>query len=424
MRNFYNSFSVSLMLSTLLVFSATAQKARLPEALVGEALARNPELNYYRAEIAAAKGGLRTAGTIRNPEVSTHAGYKDNRDNGSSGEGGTFALSAEQTFEYPGRIALRTAIAKRDLGLAELRLAQFEASLAAHVRALTYGVLLAQEKVGPLREISGRFEALTSILKEREPAGTTALLEMQVIEANSFAFQRQRREAVTSVKTLLVQLNQVCGRSADDPVQIEEGRVAFTTNPSLTSILGRVRQHSFEIRIRETELAQQGFRVSLSKNERYPAVAVGPYYSYEKAADREQQVGIGISLPLPLWDRNAGNIQTAKAREEQARATLLATQQDVERRAAENATVFQSKTEEIALWQADTFQKFRESAALADRNYQLGSVPLALYIETQKQYLELVNSALEIKKEALQAAQELEVLTGLRLYKMEQAGDR
>lgn len=391
------------------------------DELVQEALHQNPELNFYISEIGAAKGGLKTAGTIRNPELSTHAGYKNTRDSGASGEGGTFALSADQTFEYPGRVALRKAIAKRDVGLAELRLAQFELSLAARVRALAYGVLLAREKLAPLREISGRFEALTNILKQREPAGTTAILETQIIDANSLTFQRQEREAATSGKTLLVQLNQLCGRPVDDPVQLESGRVAFLKSPSITSVLARVSEHSFEIRIREAELAQQGFRVSLSKNERYPAIAVGPYYSYEKAADREQQVGIGISLPLPLWDRNAGNIQTAKAREEQARASLLTTLREVERRVAENATLFQNKTDEIDRWQADTFQKFRESAELADRNYRLGSVPLAVYIETQKQYLELVSSVLEIKKEALQAAQELEILTGLRLYKMEQA---
>ena len=67
------------------------------------------------------------------------------------------------------------------------------------------------------------------------------------------------------------------------------------------------------------ELAQQGFKVALSKNERYPAFAVGPYYSQENAADKEQQVGVGISVPLPFWDRNTGNIEKSRAREQQAK---------------------------------------------------------------------------------------------------------
>jgi cobalt-zinc-cadmium efflux system outer membrane protein len=166
-------------------------------------------------------------------------------------------------------------------------------------------------------------------------------------------------------------------------------------------------------------LAQQGFKVSLSKNERYPAIAVGPYYSQENAADKEQQAGIAISVPLPFWDRNTGNIQTSKAREQQARASLLTTEREVERRVAQGATILQAKREEIEKWQAGTIARFHDATELADRNYRLGGVPISIYVETQKQYLEVLGALHEIKKEALQAAQELEILTGLKLYKAE-----
>jgi hypothetical protein len=44
-----------------------------PAALVRQALANNPELRFYAAEIGAAEGALKTAGTIRNPELNTQA---------------------------------------------------------------------------------------------------------------------------------------------------------------------------------------------------------------------------------------------------------------------------------------------------------------------------------------------------------------
>jgi cobalt-zinc-cadmium efflux system outer membrane protein len=399
--------------------SSVARIQTTPAALVRQALANNPELKFYAAEIAAAKGTLKTAGTRRNPELNTQAGYKNARDNsgGLSGEGGTFALSANQTFEYPGRIALRKAIAKGDINLADLHLAQFRVTLAARVRALVYGVLIANEKLITMREVADRFEALNNVLAQRELAGTTPILEARIIEANTLTLRRQEREAALAAKTPLVQLNQLCGRPVTAPLQLTEARVVFTEAPPLRSLLDSADARAFEIRIRQAELAQQGFKVSLSRNERYPAITVGPFYSYEKAADREQQVGIGFSVPLPLWDRNAGNIQTAKAREEQAQASLLTAQREVERRVAESAAIFQAKREEIDKWQADTLQKFRESAESADRNYRLGAVALPVYVEAQKQYLEIVGALQEMKKDALQAAQELEILTSLKLYR-------
>jgi cobalt-zinc-cadmium efflux system outer membrane protein len=392
------------------------------DELVREALAKNPELSFYTAEIAAARGAWKTAGTIRNPELSTQAGYKNTRDNssGSSGAGGTLALSANQTLEYPGRIALRKAVAEGDISLAELHLAQFRIALGARVRALVYGVVVAQERLGAVREVADRFEGLSNVLAQREPAGVTPELEARIIEGHALTLRRQEREAELAAKITFAQLNQLRGQPANAALQLDPARVVLIELPAMPRLLQRARTYAVEIRIREAELAQHGFKVSLSKNERYPAITIGPYYSYEKAADREQQAGVGLSLPLPLWDRNSGTIETSKAREQQAQAALLASRRDVERRVAESAANFQAKREEIDKWQVDTLQKFRDAAESSDRNYRLGAVPVSIYVETQKQYLEITGVLLDVKRDALQAAQELEILTGLRLSKTEQ----
>jgi outer membrane protein, heavy metal efflux system len=391
-----------------------------PEALVAEALAHNAELNFYRAEIAAAKGGLKTAGTRRNPELDLQAGYKNTRDKSGStlGEGAAWALSVNQTFEYPGRIALRKAIAEGDVRLAELHLEQFRVTLATRVRALAYTISIAREKFAGAREVADRFQSLSEILSQRQPAGVTPLLETRIIDANTLTLRRQEREAALTEKTAVAELNQLRGQPTSTPLQVSSAQFGFV-QVSLQALLDAARRNGFDIRIREAELVQQGFKVSLTKNERYPAIAVGPYYSQENAVDKEQQVGIGVSLPLPFWDRNVGNIESSKARERQAQASLLTTQREIERRVAQSAAIFQAKREEIEKWQADTVTKFRETAELADRNYRLGAVPISVYVETQKQYLEVLGAVHDLKKDALQAAQELEILTGLKLYKSE-----
>jgi cobalt-zinc-cadmium efflux system outer membrane protein len=397
--------------------SSVAPDRTTPARLVRQALANNSELKFYAAEIAAAKGTLKTAGTIRNPELNTTAGYKNARDNfgGASGEGAAWSVSVNQTFEYPGRIALRKAIAKGDVNLAELQLQQFRLTLAARVRTLAYSISIAEERSMAAREVADRFQGLSDILAQRPPAGVTPLLETRIIDANMLNFRRQEREAVLAAKTAAAELNQLCGRPAEATLQVSAGELNFL-EMSLQTLVGTARANAFDIRIRQRELAQEGFKVALAKNERFPAIAVGPYYSQENAADKEQQAGIGISLPLPLWDRNVGNIETSKARQQLAQASLLTTQREVERRVTQSAATFEAKRQEIAKWQVATVAKFRDTAEVADRNYRLGGVALPVYVETQKQYLEIAGALQEMKKDALQAAQELEILTGLKLY--------
>ena len=165
--------------------------------------------------------------------------------------------------------------------------------------------------------------------------------------------------------------------------------------------------------MRQVELEQQGFKVELAQKDAYPSFTVGPYFSQERASDRENQFGIGISMPLPLWNRNEGNIETAMARQKQAETSMYVTQRTVERQVVEKALMYQTKLTEMAKWRPESVAEFRKAAALADRHYRLGAVPIATYVELQKQYLEAVEALLETRREALDAAQQLECSPGL-----------
>jgi cobalt-zinc-cadmium efflux system outer membrane protein len=410
----------SVTASAIVLVCARAA-AETPEALVKQALQRNPEFNFFVAEIAAAKGAVRTAGTVRNPELSTEVGYKNSRERsgGASGDGAILALSLRQTFEYPGRIALRKAIASHDLVLADLHLQQFRLTLAAHVRSLAYASTSAHERMKAVQQVASRTQALNDVLKQRPIAGVAPQLEAQIISANLLTFQRQERESILAEKTIAAELNQLCGRPADAELTVSAGPIVFAAL-SVPKLLDTARSNAFDIRIRQVELAQQGFKVALSKNERFPAVAVGPFYSLENAIDREQRVGVGVSLPLPLWDSNLGNIASSKAHQQQAEASVAVAAREVERRVTQTAAALQAKRAEIETWNTGAIAKFREASELADRSYRLGAIPLTTYVEIQKQYLEAIGAFNDAQKDALEAAQTLEILTGQKLYREEQ----
>lgn len=406
--------------SAILLVCASAL-AETPQKLVQQALERNPELNFFVAETAAAKGAVRTAGTVRNPELNSEVGYKNSRESsgGTMGDGAVLAFSVSQTVEYPGRIALRKAIANHDLTLAELHLEQFRLTLAARVRSLAYAMTSAHEKTKAVQEVASRTQALNDVLKQRPLPGIAPQLEAQIITANLLTFQRQERESALAEKTIAVELNQLCGRSANSALILNAGPIVFTA-VSVPSLVNASRSNAFDIRIRQVELARQGFKVALSKNERFPAIAVGPFYSLENAIDREQRVGLGISLPLPLWDRNVGNIESSRARQQQAEASLALAEREVERRVTQTAATLESKRAEIETWKTGALAKLREATELADRNYRLGAVPLTTYVEIQKQYLEAISAFHDAQNDALEAAQTLEILTGRKLYREEQ----
>jgi len=383
------------------------------DALVAGVVEHNPELNFYRAEIAAAKGGRRTAATWANPEASGTLGQKSVRGGGLSLEGVAWSVSVQQPIEWPGRVPLRKAIANRQTQLAELGFAQFKTTLAARTRTLAYNLFAAQEKAAAAHEVAERFQQLREVLVQRDPAGLTPLLETRIIEATELILKRKSSEAALETQAALLELNQLRGRPWTQPLQMSSPRLTFAAAPEMNTLLGAAQTNNFELQMRRVELEQQGFKVSLAQKEKYQAFKVGPYVSQERAGDREQQIGIGVSLPLPLWNRNKGSVETATARQQQAETSLLVTQRDIGRRVVEKALTYQTKLGEMTQWRPESIEEFRKAAELADRHYRLGAVPVATYVELQKQYLEAVEALLDTKREALEAAQEIQRLTGL-----------
>jgi len=391
------------------------------EALVADVLEHNPELNFYRAEIAATQGERRTAAAWANPEISTTAGQKKVTAGGLSAEGVAWSVGVQQTFEWPGRIPLRKAIANHQIQLAELGFAQFKSSLAARARTLAYALFAAQEKAAAAMEVADRFQQLREVLVQRDPAGLTPQLETRIIEATELTLQRKSTEAALAAQSALLELNQLRGQPWTQTIKVESVRLAFAAAPDSEILLAAAQTNNFELRMRQVELEQQGFKVSLAKKEGYPALTVGPYFSQEKAGDREQQVGVGISLPLPLWNRNKGNIETATARQQQAETSMFVTRRTIERQIVQQALTYQTKLAEMGKWRPESVDEFRKAAELADRHYRLGAVPITTYVELQKQYLEAVEALLDTRREALEAGQQIQLLTGLEFNAVQTA---
>lgn len=383
------------------------------DSLVAEALDKNPELDFYEAEIAAAKAGRKSAGALANPELSGGIGQRRVTAGNISAEGVAWSASLIQPFEWPGRLGLRKAIANRDIELAELGRERFKIALAGRVRSLAYGVFAAQEKSATAGEVAERFKALREVLTQRDPAGLTPLLETRVIEATELNAQRKASEASLAAQSALLELNQLRGVPTETQFVISKTQLDFRPSSEKESLLAIARTNNFELRMRAVELAQQGFRVKLAKNERYPALAIGPTFTEEKVGDdREQIIGVGVSLPLPLRNRNGGNITAAKARQHQAEVSFNLAQRDTERQVITAAITYETKLREMAKWRPDSVQHFKDAAELADRHYRLGAVPISTYVELQQQYLEAVESLLDTKREALEAAAQLEQLIG------------
>ena len=262
-----------------LVLLAASLRAQTPPAensavplptVVQEITAGNPELKFYEAEIAVAKSRLRGSALRSDPELSLEVGRKRVRDMTGTlaGSGTAWSVSVTQTFEWPGRLALRKAIANSQVELAELGLSRFQNALAGKARTLAYTVHAANAKANAVREVAERFSALKETFLARDPAGITPLLETRVIEAGELALQRRATEAELAVQTALIELNQLRGAPVDAPLRITSPVLKLNDAPATSALMAAARENNFDYRARRLEVEQHGLEIRLARNER------------------------------------------------------------------------------------------------------------------------------------------------------------
>jgi cobalt-zinc-cadmium efflux system outer membrane protein len=386
-------------------------------SLVQKALATHPELRYYEAQIDVAQGGKTKAGEIKNPDLMTGVGNWRVRDLATNkvSDGPTWAVQLTQTFEWPGRLSLRKAIAQKDIELALLGLEQFRAALAGRVRTISWKMLAAQEKTRATEEVAKRFSTLSEVLLQRDPAGAAPRLEALIIQANALTLGSEATLARNELEAARFELNQLLGEKAEHPLELRRENLILNPPPALESLLTEARKKNFDLRARILDVEQQGYAVQLAQNERWPSITVVPYIQRQTNSTRETQVGIGFSIPLPLWNRNKGTIDTNKAKEVQAEVMLTAQMRQLERDVASQASHYRLHVEELVKWPSDTLESFRKAAAEADEHYRLGALPLATYTELQRQYIDSVSAVLASQLAAVDARLQLEQLTGIKL---------
>ena len=401
--------SLSLVSVFFLPLSTWAQS---PTELITQAIKANPELKFYEAEIAAAKAEKQSGAHLVSPNVSVEGGNKH-----VNGQGDAQVWQAEisQSFDFPGRIALRKAVADRDIALAELGLLQFKALLGNEIRAQAGDLALLKRKIDATKSVRVRLEELIDVLVQRDTGSISAKLERRILEATLLTSDRALTDATKAASEASTKLNMLAGRAPDAAIQLSDTFAALPPPPSLEALKTLAARSNFELQQKRVQLARQGLKIDLTKSERWGNITFGPYLAGEQSKNNEIEGGLRLSIPLPLWTKkNQANVAAEEARQLGAQAMLNAALRDLERELSIARANYTAELEALSHWRPETEKEFQDAAEEADHHYRLGAVPATTYIEMQRGYLDALDTLIESRRNAWRHRMEIERLTGLQ----------
>jgi outer membrane protein, heavy metal efflux system len=273
------------------------------------ALAQNPALAQADLDVQIAQGRAIQAGLYPNP---TLMAIGDEMGGGRGMQGGMVtAPMVTQTIITAGKRKLDIAIANRKLDQAGLALVRQRLELNIAVRQAFYEVLTARRRVRTLDElktVTGQSVETTQKLLDAKQVALLDLLQVQVEHERVLAeSEAAQRDAAASWRRLAATIGMP---------RLEETALAGDLETPLP-IFDYDRSHDFlvenhpEVEYARVGITQAELMLRRERAEVFPNVSVGAGY-VRSNHDKMDMWMFQVGAPVPLWNRNQGNIQARR----------------------------------------------------------------------------------------------------------------
>ncbi len=271
------------------------------------AFANNPTLAQARHVVDAAIGRLIQAGRYPNPTL----GYVAS-EVGNDGRAGQQGIVFAQEIVRGGKLLLSQAVASYARDQAEAQAAAQVWRLRNAVRLLYFEILAAQETKKLSDELVALAEQGVSIAQQREKAGEGTLTETLQAQIELDQVQILAASSKNNLRASWKRLAAVVGHPEMEPETLRGNLDAAREERDEAQTLARVSGQSPEVQVAEAGIRRADAAVARARAEPIPNVTVeaGPQYDF---ASNTTIASIGVSLPLPIWNRNEGNIFAAEA---------------------------------------------------------------------------------------------------------------
>ncbi|WP_460164100.1 TolC family protein [Pseudomonas sp. S2_F03] len=374
----------------------------LDEALK-TAFAGNPELAAAQWEIGIAEGDRQQAGLIPNPEVSWEA--EDTRR-----ESRTTTVMLSQPIELGGKRGARIDVASRAQDAAGIDLESKRNALRADVIQAFSSAQIAQQQVQLSRQSLELAEQGLRVAQGRIQAGKSSPVEGTRAHVQLSEVRLELSRAERDQANAYQQLAQVMGAPLPTLVSVQTAAQGMPVVPPPTRLLERLNETA-ELRLAKLQIDQREASLALEKTQRIPdlTVSVGSQYS---ELERERVNVVGLSMPIPLFNRNQGNVLAAARRTDQARDLRNATELRLRTQIQTTLAQWQTANGEVKAFNQTILPAAQSAVDSATRGFEMGKFGFLDVLDAQRTLISARTQYIQAVAEATDARVRIERIFG------------
>lgn len=388
-----------LFLTLLLSFpvaTSVAQEAPAPpiptrltlELATEILLLRNPIILRERENIPVARAGVTQARLRPNPDFElvseSYPLFESNP--GPFFQRNELIVRAGQPIELAGKRRKRTRVAEQELDVAQSLLQDTIRQLRLELKTRYYRVVLAKAELQLAQEVLTQFDEIIQINQKRFQQGEISGLDLARVETERRRFFDDLVAAelqLQNSRTGLLELLGVTSMSAPFDVAETLAFQPLAVAPEALEEQALLIRADLQARRRLIEREQR--QVAVEKSLGVPNIT--PFFGYKRNLV-DNTVTFGLTLDLPLFNRNQGGVARAVARVDQAGYEAQRAGLAVRSEVLQAYQSVQAEERRVRALESTYVAKARQARDIAQAAYRLGALDLIAFLDAERAYRE------------------------------------
>ncbi|MFB6374669.1 MAG: TolC family protein [Bradymonadaceae bacterium] len=348
-----------------------------------------------------------------NPELEGEIGIGLNDPGLKSGE-----AVLRQRFEVAGERGLRIEAAHQRKQALEQQLEEARWNVHHRVHRLYRIGLVDQQRVELERRILKFTQKLLGIAKQRFEAGEEPRTSVIVSQAELASTRQHLVERWRQYLQTVRELGTTIGWDREQPPQptgeLEEPREV----PPKQTLVERAFENDPQLTVLRAQLEHARSLVKLHKREVWPNPTVGVGYESENIGTpgAGNKLRVLAGLPLPLWDRNQGEIARAKARTTIVKQRIANRKKVLSNQIAKQVQNVEAAYQQAKIYRQKVLPALEKQLKLLREGFELGELSLLDVMNARDRLLDVQRENFDALEEYFRAVSELERLLGTSIW--------
>lgn len=378
-------------------------------AVMELALERNPAVTGAYGLLKQSRGQVVAAGAYPNPSVTGTAGRGAIRDPSTGVSIIERTVTVEQPLEWTGKRRARQQAAETGLAGAAAALEETRINLVGDVKTAFYQLLFAQQDAELASQNLTIVEEVLRTVKLRVTAGEATSFEAMKATVEVQKAKKEVARAQNALQVARTRLNTLTAGGLGKHFAIQGDFQSPRESLDIEALIARALDLHPTLRRLTKQSEQAGYTVALERESRVPNIVVQGQYHREAG---DESVTAGLSVPLPLWYRRQGEIESALGAKYRAEADRLRARNELEQAITQHAQEVQTAAEQIRVFETGLLKEAERTLEIARSSFRQGAASLLDLLDSQRSFRQTQLEYAQARAELSIALSQLEQAVG------------